>query len=321
MQDTQRFDLIEITAALRKRRGFIIGLTVAAAIVGAVFYVATKKQYKATVEFLIANPQYTDRQNIFRQDRAAFIAYFATEDDIDKVMALAKSHKVQEEVIAKTDLPGAYGLDPAKQEDEQKLWSRFIKSFDAKRTDLQNVTVSYTDPDPKIAMRVANESVKSLETAYSAFFTSMRMNALHSLEAKMHDADSSITSLTDSLANLRDRFHIYDVFSGTSNGNGARTAGAGYGAAIEQVRNIESIKDQLVADRARLTSLATEFSTGSKAGDLPLIQVITPATLPEKPAGLGLALTIVACALVALLFSIVWVLMTGYYRMIVGRKV
>ena len=97
-------------------------------------------------------------------------------------------------------------------------------------------------------------------------------------------------------------------------------ASAGYGKALEEVRNMEAAKDQLVADRARMSSVMNEFATGNKAGDLPLIQVISPAYPPDKPAGLGLPLTIVACALAAFFFSALWVLAVAYFRMLTAAS-
>lgn len=314
MQEQIRFDLVDVLDTLRRQRKFVLGITIAAAIIGAIFYLAGKKKYKATSEFLIANAQYTDRNNLFRQDRAVFIQYFAPEDDIDKVMALANSENVKGTIIKNTGLAKAYGLNPDDPNDGAKLYDRFSKNFEAKRTENQNMLLSYTDPDPKIAASVTNEAVKVLSQTYSWFFTEQRINALNSIQNKINETDSAINILTDSLAAVRDRYGIYDVFTGQQIVNGARGGGAGYGKALEQVRNMEATKDQLVGDRARMASVMNEFSTGNKAGDLPLIQVISPAYPPNKPAGLGLPLTVIACALAGLFFSSLWVLMVAYYR-------
>jgi uncharacterized protein involved in exopolysaccharide biosynthesis len=83
---------------------------------------------------------------------------------------------------------------------------------------------------------------------------------------------------------------------------------------MEEIQNIEATKDQMVADRARFVSLINEFSAGTAVGDQPQIQVISPASVPDKPAGLNLVMTIIVSLLVGAFFATLWVLLSAYFR-------
>lgn len=314
-----RFDLVDITRTLQRRVRYILAITVAAAVLGGIFYLVQKKKYKATTEFFVANPAYTDRHNLFRTDRSQIIDYFGTEDDIDRVIAISKSEQAKMKVIFTTGLNTIYKLDTTKKGNKAKLLMRYTNAFDIKRTEYKNVEVSFTDADPKVAAMVANKAVEVIDDIYTSYYGNIRRHVQQSLSIKLRETDSAIAVLTDSLAVLRDQHGIYDILSPSRQtliSNTGRGGGPGYGKAIEQLQNIESIKDQLVMDRAHYTSVINEFTTGNRAGDMPLIQVMSPAEVPAKPSGLGLILTVVACALIALFFSTVWVLLTAYFRTI-----
>src|SRR6476620_4352890 len=98
MSDTPRFDLIDITQAIQRRLKFIL-LVMLAAIAAAAFYLLTPRKYKATTELLVTNPLYTDRNNLYRNDKATFVDYYGREDDVDKVMAVAKAKATHDSII------------------------------------------------------------------------------------------------------------------------------------------------------------------------------------------------------------------------------
>jgi LPS O-antigen subunit length determinant protein (WzzB/FepE family) len=314
MADAPRFDLIDIVRTLRRRIRFILLFSIAAAIIGALFYFLQEKTYKATSEFFVSNPNYADRNNLFRTNSTQFINYFGSEDDIDKVMAIANSANLKTNVIYKTNLATAYKLDTAKVAERNKLFALFKDGYDVKRTEYQNMEVSFVDTDPKMAAYVTNEAVKEIERTYSGYFNVLRGNIQRSLQAKVVELDSSISRLTDSLIILRNRYGIFDIIS-PSRETIISTSGHGSSAeGIEVIQNIESIKDQFVIERVKYLALVYEFSTGTNAGALPLLNVISHASAPTVPKGLGPGLTILACFLVGLFFAAMWVLIAAYYR-------
>lgn len=322
MSDTNRFDLIDIAQTLQRRRGFIFLIAILAAVLGATAWLLGTRKYKAYASVLVANPLYSDRNNLFRNDKVTFVDYFGREDDIDKVLAVAKSDQTHGIIINYMQLARTYKLDTSKEKDRVELATRFKKSFDIKRTEYQNVEISYTDPDPKLAADLANNAVRLIDEIYSGYYNGLRLNARKSLENRLGQTDSMIATMTDTLASLRDQYHIYDILSPTRAGNAnvSHSGGAGYGRAIEEIQNIAATKDQLVSDRARIVSLINEFSAGTSVGDQPQIQVISPANIPDKATGLGVVLTVLVCFVVGLFFATLWTLLTAYYRALVSVK-
>lgn len=321
---TPRFDLVDIAQTLRRRQRLIIIVTVLAAVLGAVFSLIRKKKYEAKADIIMTNPLYTDRNNLFRANEMRFVDYFGGDDDADRVLVIAESDTVREMVAQRLNLADAYKLDMSKADDRGKLKGIFKKNYKVNRTEYKTCEIFYTDTDPDRASAVVNESIKASEEIFRGYYVHMRNKVHASINEKMTEMDSTISSLTDTLATLRNQYGIYDiiapgrmnVMSGSIKSNGSSNFGKG----VEQIQNIESIKDQLVADRARYYSLLNEFSTGNKANDLSLIQWITPATAPTDPKGLGTVMMVIACALLGFFFAALYVLISVYYRLLITAE-
>ncbi len=247
--------------------------------------------------------------------------YFASEDDIDRVMAIAKSDMVRNQVIENMHLFAAYGLDSNDAKDADKMGGIWKKNFDATRTEFKNMELSFVDTNAKRAADITNETVRVVEYTYRNYYNAIKAKIYSSIEEKVKETDSTINTLTDTLAALRDHYQIYDIISPGRNNmmNAIKNNGnKDFGMGIEQIQNIESVKDQIVTDRAKYISLLNEFSTGTKLNDLSFLKVISSATPPVKHAGLGLILTVIACTVVGFFGSVIIALINAYYRALVA---
>lgn len=309
-----RFDLVDIAQTLKRRGVFMLIITLLAAVVGAVFYFAGTTKYKAMTEFFVANPQYADRNNTFTREQTSFIDYFGDEEDIDKALVIGNSELARQLVVQRNKLAQAYHFDTTKSADLAKLSKMYRKNLDIKRTEYRSIKISYTDTDPDRAANVCNDVVRVIEDLYHGYYSGMRGNIANALKIKLGETDSAIAVLTDSLANLRDRYGIYDIVSPNRSNVITGSMKSGNGRGIEEVQNVESVKDQLVSDRAKYISLLGEVTTGTKAGEMPLLQVMSSAYPPDSPAGLGPVLTILACAFIGFFFAAVWSLLAAYFK-------
>jgi uncharacterized protein involved in exopolysaccharide biosynthesis len=115
---------------------------------------------------------------------------------------------------------------------------------------------------------------------------------------------------------MRDQYGIYSIISPSRQNmlvSELKGGGKGYGRAIEELQNIESIKDQLVADRAHYISALNEFYATTNSA-LEFVKVITRALPPLNPAGLSMTMTLIAAALLSFFFATLYVLLMAYYR-------
>ncbi len=310
------FDLVDIIRTIQKQKRFIIIITIAGILLAAASLAVKRKKYKAEARFLVNNPLYGDRSTLFRSVDTRYVDYFGGDDDVDKIMAFAGSDTVKNRIIRNCNFEIVYKKDINDPMGHAELMSIFKKNFNIKRTEYKDVEVSYTDYDAQTAANVANMSVKVLEETYRQYYNYIKNGIYTSINDQVIKLDSSIATLTDTLAAMRDKYGIYSIISPARQNvitSDIKGGGKGYGRAIEEIQNIESIKDQLVADRAHYISALNEFhATTNSAMDF--VKVITRALPPVNPAGLGTSLTIIAAALLSFFFSTIYVLLMAYFR-------
>jgi uncharacterized protein involved in exopolysaccharide biosynthesis len=166
---TPRFDLVDIAQTIQKRSKFVVLMTTLAAAFALVFYLVQPKTYKAQTEIIPISPRLAERSNLYSK-APVFVDYYADEDDVDKVLGFASSEIVRNAVIQKTNLAQVYQLDAAKPVEKQKLSKLFQDNYQIKRTEYQNILVSFTDKDPQRAAGIANTAVQEIEAAYRGYY-------------------------------------------------------------------------------------------------------------------------------------------------------
>ena len=314
---TPSFDLVDIIRTIQKKRRFVIVITAIAMILGGSFFLFKKKKYKSSCQFLVTNPLYGDRSTLFRSIETRYVDYFGGDDDLDKVTALANSDTVKDRVIRNCQFDKIYnGGDINDPKAHAFYMSIFDKNFSIKRTEYKNMELSYIAYKDTDAANVANMAEKVLEETYRHYYTAMKNNIYTSINDKVKQLDSTINVLTDTLADMRDRYGIYNLISparqNITSGD-MKGGGKGYGMAIEKIQNIESVKDQLVTDRAHYISVLNEFST-TMSSSLQYLKVISTATPPTSPTGLDIIKTLLIAGFLGLFFSIMYVLIIAYFN-------
>lgn len=292
-------------------------------ILGMLYYIVKPSRYQAEIVFILKNPLYSDRNYLYNNE-TKFIDYFANDDDMDRLITMARSDSVQDKIIRQYNLAVAYKFDTAKPRQIVLLRKYFNKNLNIYRSEGKNVVLTYTDKDQKRAINIARTCLAESERALHGFYINMRNNMHQSIVNKIHDEDSVIHSLTDTLSKIRVKYGIYDIISpsrynimlSSFKDNGKPDFARG----IEEIQNVESVKDQLVSDKARNISLADQYATGMGESELPFTYVVNISRLPLKPKGLGIVVILAICTFAGAFFSALYILSSGFFKSIRSRQ-
>lgn len=299
-----RFDLVDIVHTLRARRKLLMIAVVVSAVLGAAFYVLGKKNYKAEADFIVSNPLYADRNNLYRTRDTRFVDYFGGDDDLDRVLVIASSDTLREVIAAKLDLWKAYELKQDDPKDRLKMKEIFKDNFKMERTEYTTGKVYYEDKDADRAAAVVNLAIETSEGIFRSYYLKMKNNIANSVKQSNNQIDERMTELTQQQMEL----------SGKIGGSTAADI-----TLRDKQAEIAALKQQLVEDKARNLSILNELLTGADTNDMSrYLQVITPATPPAKPAGIGLLFTVIGAAFFGLFFVSIYLLIMAYYRLIVN---
>lgn len=315
MKDAEQFNLINVASIVKDRRWFIFSITAICALVAGGLSLLRPKNYEAKAEFFLRNPYYNDRNVLFGQALSDY-SFYANDADLSRLQTLVQADKIQQEIISRYGLAAVYEIDTADPRDMEGLRKLVSRNLRIWRTDNKSVELAYVDKDPVRAARIANTVLTLLEQHLQDFYQDTKWQMRTLLLDKITEEDSSIAALTDTLVKLREQYGIYDIISpARSNlimsGNSDKGR-AGFARGLEIIQNIESVKDQLVVDRARHLSIANEYNTRQQHGEFSLIRVVRQALPTYKPVGLGVLLTTIAGAVAGFCCA---VLMAMIYRL------
>lgn len=305
-----RFDLVDIAQTLHARRKMLLLAVIVAAMLGGIFYLVGKKKYEAEASYIISNPLYVDRNNMFRTRDSRLVDYFGGDDDLDRVLVIAASDTLRNTVAEQLNLWEAYELKKDDPKDRLKMKDIFKDNYKMERTEYTTGKVTFEDTDPDRAAAVVNLSIELSESIFRSYYRKMKSNAGQALQERINEIDSTIKSNTLQLAAMQ---KDYLALGSKSSPEAMMTA-----AEIEQMMTVNS---QLMKDKAQHISIQNEFLTGvNKDDNNRYIQVITPATPPAKPAGIGLILTVIGAAVFGFFFMAIYILIVSYYRVLIATK-
>jgi len=316
MNEVYQFNLLTIARIIKKRRTFILLCTLIAALAGFTFSMLKPARYEAKTEFFLQNPFYADRNFIFNYE-TKFIDYFATDDEVNRLMTLSQSDIVLKQLIDSFNLAAVYDFDTTDYKENIALRSYVADNVEILRTDKRTVSLSYTDKDPSRAASIANAYAFFLEKTLREVYNTLRWNMHESVMAKASEEDSLIQRLTDSLAALRDQYGIYDLI------NPARysfvltpikpNGKEGFAEGLEKIQNVAALKDELVKNMAGHLTLKNQYTTGTGEEQMKLTHIITKAREPLEPKGPGKLIILISCAALGFLFSVCILLLNDFY--------
>lgn len=297
-----RFDLVDIVQTLRNKRKLLLIAVLVSAAIGGLFYVAGKKKYKAEADFIISNPLYADRNNLYRTRDTRFIDYFGGDDDLDRVLVIATSDTLREVISDKLNLWDAYKLKKADPKDRLKMKEIFKDNFKMERTEYTTGKVYFKDTDADRAAAVVNLAIKYSEEIFRSYYLVMKNNIANSVVKANAQIDEKIAALSKQQMEL-DNTQI----------SGLEKA--------DKLAEISMLKQSLMQNKATNMSVLNELLTGADANDKSrYLQVITPATPPAKPAGIGLMFTVLGAAFFGFFFVAIYMLLVTYYRLIINAQ-
>jgi hypothetical protein len=323
--NTPTFDLVEIIKVIQRNVKMILGITLAATIIGAVAFKLKDKKYKAKSEVYMLNPLFGDRLNILRRSvgDSRLVNYFGTEGDVDRAMTMVESKDVEDSVIAACDLYKTYQLDPSKAKDRAAMSAMYRDNFEAKRTENATIICTYEDNDAERSAHVLNAIMKISDFNFRKYLSNIKTNAVIEINRKVEVLNEQIDLYTDSVIALREKYKIYDLLSPSRqnmmSGSISPVGKINPAEGIEVLQNMESIKDQLVMNRSEQIATAYELQT-SNFNEVNILHYVSSPTPPNKASGLGFILTTLACGLAAFFFSVLLFSFTSYIKALANTE-
>ncbi|HMT34878.1 MAG TPA: hypothetical protein PKC41_03410 [Chitinophagaceae bacterium] len=302
-----QFDLFDIIRIGLKWKKKILIFSFTVAIIAAVFFFFQKNYYNAYGSFYTGSAVMSGRVNLFRETPQEWVDYFGGENEVDRAFVIGNSAQVISYLIEKFKIREHYKIDSTDKEAMKKTYKKFTKNFSINRTGFKHIEINFSDEDQNLCHEVVNEAMNRIENQLRLMYININRQLALSLDIRKDSLDQALTVMTDSLVGLRVKYNIYDLIApGRKNMVAFNPKGSGenYAKGIEEIQNLEEMKDKLAMDKAKYMSLSNEFKTATFDG-FPMIHVTQWASAGSPKAGPFRTLGVMIAFAVAFVFSLV----------------
>lgn len=171
--------------------------------------------YQATTIFLAASPDQANPELLFNRSGALRIEIYGNENDIDRIMTIAQSQELVDFLVDSFDLYQHYDIDPDLPKASFHVRRRFFSLYDIQKTKRDAIELSIEDKDPEIAARMANAARSKIDAIAQELARDNILKTIQTYERDINIKSQQIRATGDTLAQLRQRFQVYNTESQT----------------------------------------------------------------------------------------------------------
>jgi len=274
-QQEFKFDLFDVVRIGIRWKKYLLVFAFSAALITGLYFVFQPNFYRAYGAFFPSSAVMSGRINLFRAENQDWIDMFGGENEVDRAYVIANSSNVISYLIGKYEIQKHYKIDSTQKNAAQKTYKRFMKNFSVTRSGFKHLEVNFTDEDSKLASDVVNEAMNRVDQQIRELYIHINTQLSLAIDTRKDSISKELAVYTDSLVNLRVKYNMYELVAPSRKNLISSTAhgsGLAYAQGLEEVQNVEEMKDKLAMDRAKYSSLSSEFKT-AKFDGFPMIHV------------------------------------------------
>ncbi len=203
-------NLLGILNILFQWRKPLIGLSFLVAVVTAAISLLLPNYYRSTTVFVASNPNLARPEIFFGKGNMGADLY-GSDDDIDRILAIAESNELIDHLVDSFDLFVHYRINPENPKASYRVRMRFRKLYEVKKTKFNVLELSVEDRAPELAAAIANAAREQINRIGEGLVKSGQKATLESYEANIRNKSAQVKILGDSLAKIRARFQIFNT--------------------------------------------------------------------------------------------------------------
>ncbi len=205
----QNDNLLGLIKEILKWWKFIIAVTLLSAVVSIVAALLLPDQYKSSTIFYPKNLNIYDSEYLFGEGAKDKIqSIFGGSQDINRVISLAGSSVMKDELINEFQLWAHYDVDTTRPLWHFKLLKKFDDRTKVLKTEHDNVELSVWDEDANLAAKIANRYASKLEDAYEDVVKQRNQSNLTIAQKRLLELEKGLSKLVDTLQSFRDTSSI-----------------------------------------------------------------------------------------------------------------
>lgn len=280
-------DLVDVVKVILRWKKPLLIICVIALIAGIIISDPhiMKPYYLSTAIVVPANPSLSTTQNLFA-DNNVNDNYYGSEQDGDRLLAIANSAPVEQSIISQFHLFSHYKIDSANTRyPNYKIQHEFESNFEALKDDKDAIEINVYDHDPKMASDIANAIVDKVDDFNRNIILANKNKMLAIYQNKVTEKQAQLRLLTDSIVKLKRLIGISGGIESLGNMTSGNSNGIDREGVQEKIYLLEDQQQGAINELNNSNILLEEFqaSINKDVPTLYILQRAFPAEMKSKP--------------------------------------
>jgi tyrosine-protein kinase Etk/Wzc len=203
-------NLLEVIRLLFRWRKHLI-ITVAIAAIGSIIIsLLLPVYYEATTTLLPVNPLLKSPNHVYGTSTEN-PEPFGTEEDLDRMLAIAESKELTDYLIKEFDLYNHYKIDTTDIKAPYKIKKHLFNLYNAQKNEFGEIEISVEDKDKDLARDMANAIRSKIDLIDQQLMKGNQQSTVSMYENELNGKDEYLRLMKDSLSALRQQYGIYDI--------------------------------------------------------------------------------------------------------------
>jgi|694.fasta_scaffold15214_3 uncharacterized protein involved in exopolysaccharide biosynthesis len=165
--------------------------------------------YAAEAKFLAISPEQSRPENLFGGSEQ--IRYYGGEEDIDRLLIIAESNVIIDEMVDSFELYKNYKINPASPKAHFKVRKKFSSYYSVEKTDRDAISLIIEDKKPELAAQMVQYAGFLIDEKAKKLIKDGYSKMIYSLNTGIAEKQLEIKVLSDSLSKTRKKYNLFNT--------------------------------------------------------------------------------------------------------------
>lgn len=251
------------------------------------------------------------------------LTLFGNDRDVDRILSIANSQALKQELIESLDLYEHYDLNKENRKDRIKIYNKINKLYKVEKTSFDAIKVSFEDLSPEKASDFANRAVQKIDAKAVQLANLSRNRLTASLASEIDKKSVQLDAMTENIKNLQEQYNIYDAqFQAEALANMQSKSPKDpvvQKRINEYIKGVSEVKQYEVQQEVLSKILIYEQNELNKLkanqdSEIKALHIIESAAVPDEKSRPKRSLYVIGSALLWLIISCLWILILSAIR-------
>jgi capsule polysaccharide export protein KpsE/RkpR len=202
-------NLLSLLSILFRWRKPILLFTLFTSVASVVVTLLMPDFYAAEAKFLAISPEQSRPENLFGGSEQ--IRYYGGEEDIDRLLIIAESNVLIDQMVDSFKLYKHYNINPTFPKAHFKVRRKFSSYYSVEKTDRDAISLIIEDKNPALAAQMVQYAGFLIDEKAKQLIKDGYSKMINSLNSGIAEKQIEIKVLGDSLSKTRQKYNIFNT--------------------------------------------------------------------------------------------------------------